>query len=87
MPDTSYVDTTVTNGTTYYYVVTALCVDGESANSNEASATPVASGKALLVVTLSDQIQKEYDLSKAEIDAFISWYNSRATGTGLAYYT
>jgi hypothetical protein len=37
----SYTDTTVANGTTYYYVVSALNSVGESANSNEASALPV----------------------------------------------
>jgi hypothetical protein len=37
---TSYTDTAVTNGTTYYYVVTAVSASGESANSNQASATP-----------------------------------------------
>ncbi len=39
---TSYTDTTVTNGTAYYYVVTAVSASGESANSNQASATPSA---------------------------------------------
>jgi hypothetical protein len=39
---TTYTDTTVTNGTTYYYVVTAVSASGESANSNQASATPSA---------------------------------------------
>jgi fibronectin type 3 domain-containing protein len=37
---TTYVDSTVTNGTTYYYVVTASNANGTSGNSNEASATP-----------------------------------------------
>ncbi len=37
----SYVDTTVTNGTTYYYTVTATNAAGTSANSPEDSATPV----------------------------------------------
>ncbi len=39
---TSYTDSSVTNGTTYYYVVTAVNAVGESGNSNEASATPTA---------------------------------------------
>ena len=37
---TNYVDTDVTNGTTYYYVVSATNLVGESANSVEASARP-----------------------------------------------
>jgi hypothetical protein len=37
---TSYTDTSLTNGTTYYYVVSALDSAGESANSSQASATP-----------------------------------------------
>jgi fibronectin type 3 domain-containing protein len=37
-------DTSVTNGTTYYYVLAAINQSGTSANSEEASATPIASG-------------------------------------------
>lgn len=37
----SYTDTSVTNGTTYYYTVTATNTAGTSANSPEGSATPV----------------------------------------------
>ncbi|QHI72005.1 Ig-like domain-containing protein [Aminipila terrae] len=36
----TYKDNNVTNGATYYYVVSALDATGESANSNEISATP-----------------------------------------------
>ncbi len=39
---TSYEDVSVLNGTTYYYVVSAVNTLGESGDSNEASATPKA---------------------------------------------
>ena len=41
---TSYTDTSVTNGTTYYYKVAAVNAAGTSGQSNEASATPPAAG-------------------------------------------
>jgi fibronectin type 3 domain-containing protein len=39
-PTTSYTDTTAVNGTTYYYVVSAVNATGEGANSTEVNATP-----------------------------------------------
>ncbi len=39
---TSYANTGLANGTTYYYVVSAVNGSGESANSGQASATPQA---------------------------------------------
>jgi hypothetical protein len=84
---TSYVDTTVTNGTTYYYVITAVDGNGnESGNSNEASAAPQASsGHGLLRITMNDSSEREYRLSTGEIESFIKWYD-RTVGTGNTCY-
>lgn len=93
----SYVDNNVQNGTTYYYVVTALENGTETKTSNEASATPTADGstepdpdikgnRALLVITMTNANRKEYDMSADEIKAFINWYNGRTNGSGLKYY-
>lgn len=43
---TSYTDTGLTNGTTYYYVVSAVNSAGESGNSSQVSATPQATPPA-----------------------------------------
>lgn len=86
---TTYSDSSVETGITYYYVVTAVANSLESSNSNEVSATisaPETSGKALLVITMMNGLEKEYDLSMSDVDSFISWYNSRQDGTGNAYY-
>jgi fibronectin type 3 domain-containing protein len=88
---TSYVDTDVINGTTYYYVVTAITEEGESDNSNEASATPAATetpgenGQALLRVTMIDSSEREYKLPMSEITGFVNWYD-REVGTGTTVY-
>jgi hypothetical protein len=41
---TAYTNTGLTNGTTYYFVVSAVNAGGESSNSSQASATPTAGG-------------------------------------------
>ena len=54
---TSFSDSGLTNGTTYYYVVTALNTAGESGNSNQASATPT-NAVADVTITIDPTITK-----------------------------
>ncbi|GAV10688.1 hypothetical protein [Paenibacillus sp. NAIST15-1] len=95
-----YVDSLVTNGTKYYYVVTAVSPQGgEIGQSNEASATPNSDevtppgtdegeygNRALLNIVLNNGISKEFDLSMKEVNAFIAWYEGRASGNGSVMF-
>ncbi|MGG4094774.1 hypothetical protein [Paenibacillus lautus] len=93
----SYTDSNVINGTTYYYIVTAVTAAGESGDSNEASATPKAVNppvpgdgqegeRALLRLILINGIDREYDLSMTEVNAFINWYEDRSNGIGTIMF-
>ncbi|GKU79353.1 hypothetical protein [Paenibacillus sp. L3-i20] len=83
----TYNDNKIEKGINYYYVVTAKVADKESTNSNEATAVlPVDLGRAILVITLVNGIEKEYDLSMSEVGAFINWYDAKDAGTGPAKY-
>lgn len=52
---TNYTDTGLTNGTTYYYVVSALNSAGESGNSAQVSAKPV-SGAVDVTITVNPSV-------------------------------
>lgn len=43
-------------------------------------------GDALLVITMVNGLQKEYDLSMKEVNAFLSWYKKRDAGEGPGFY-
>lgn len=82
----TYIDTTVVSDTAYYYVVSAINMGAESPNSNEASITTTEPGRAILTITLTSGLEKEYDLSMSEINSFLSWYEAKATGIGNASF-
>jgi choice-of-anchor B domain-containing protein len=63
---TSYTDTGLANGTTYYYIVTATNAEGEGAASNEASATPAASTTPTTVTLASVAADDGYVLESGE---------------------
>ncbi|OAS14992.1 fibronectin type III domain-containing protein [Paenibacillus oryzisoli] len=88
---TSYVVHGLTNGIQYSFQISVFDLQSpsnESLKSTEATATPKAPtvNRALLVVTLVNGLEKEYDLSMTEVNAFITWYNGRAEGTGSEVY-
>jgi len=51
---TNYTDTAVTNGTTYYYIVSAANISGESPASSQVAATPFASPIVLTVISATN---------------------------------
>jgi Glycoside hydrolase family 44 len=87
----SCTDTGLTNGTNYFYVVSALNAAGESANSNQASATPVSTAQppppvpvaptALIATTGNQQIALTWNASSGAT----SYHVKRASTTGGPY--
>lgn len=86
---TYYTDADVIAGETYFYVVTASNNYIESGNSNEVSSIPLEqpeTGSAILTIYLTNGIEKEYDLSMTEVNAFIHWFEQKDAGVGPAKY-
>ena len=82
---TTYIDTNVTNGTNYYYMVTAIVDGRESGNSNEASATPEASqtpptteAKLKVVLEVSEALRLSVD-DDLNVNTHMAWTSSEPT--------
>jgi fibronectin type 3 domain-containing protein len=78
---TAYTDTTVTNGTTYYYEVTAVNASGQSAKSSEASATPEPATPKAYHATQSSQ----YGSTQAALSG--GWVSDNALLTGTSSFS
>lgn len=83
--DTSYTDTDVKNGTTYYYIISALNAGSEVGNSNEASAQPVESQtppvtdyKLKVVLEVSEALRLSVD-NDLNVNTQMSWSSSDPT--------
>ena len=83
---TSQTDTGLTNGTTYYYVVSAVSSAGESANSSQASATPgvIPAVPTGLTATAGNQ---QVSLSWTASSGATSYHLKRSTTSGGPYTT
>jgi hypothetical protein len=90
----AYTDSTVTNGTTYYYQVTAINANEESDGSNEVSANPSASPGPFIaaqVITWSTTPPSGFPIFNVEVctDSGCSTHITNATvkvnGTTLTY--
>ncbi|MFB9279897.1 fibronectin type III domain-containing protein [Cohnella cellulosilytica] len=85
----NFTDNSVENGTAYYYIATTENSLGGVISTEEASATPITPpnpSRALLTIYISGGQIKEYDLSAAELNAYLNWYDAKDAGSGPAKY-
>lgn len=91
LTDTFYTDTDVSSGGTYYYVVKAVNGDGESASSNEASATlpetPVAPDAPTSLVATADNDNQAILLNWDSAADAANYEVKRSTNSGGPYTT
>src|SRR5207245_1754329 len=86
VPIASFTDSGLTNGTTYYYVVSALNAGGESANSAQANATPVAPPGAPGNLTATAG-NAQVTLSWTAVSGATGYNVKRSTSSGGPYTT
>jgi fibronectin type 3 domain-containing protein len=84
---TSFTDTGLTNGTTYYYVVSAYNAGGESANSSPVSAEPQAVPDAPTGLAATAASSSKINLAWNTVSGANSYAVKRATTTGGPYTT
>lgn len=82
---TSYADNTVSNGTKYYYVVSAYNTYGQSANSAEVSATPVAAPPPVPANLIAAAGNMQVNLSWNVSAGATSYHVKRSTTSGGPY--
>ena len=84
---TNFTDTNLANGTTYFYVVSAVNATGESANSAQASATPVAPTQPPATPTglIATGGNAQVSLSWTASSGATSYHLKRSTTTGGPY--
>ena len=82
---TTYADNTVTNGTKYYYVVSAYNTYGQSANSAEVSATPAAAPPPVPANLVAAAGNTQVNLSWNASAGATSYHVKRSTTSGGAY--
>jgi hypothetical protein len=83
----SFTDTGLTNGTKYFYVVSAYNSAGESANSSEVNATPVAPviAPAIPAGLLATPGNAQVSLTWTASSGASSYHVKRSTTTGSGY--
>lgn len=81
----SFTDTGLTNGTTYYYVVSAMNASGESANSTEASAKPQAAIPSAPTGLHATAGNAQVALTWTASSGTTSYHVKRGTTTGGPY--
>src|SRR5579864_5912172 len=84
---TSYTDISVTNGATYYYVVSAVNTAGESGNSSEVSATPQLAVPAAPTNLVATAGNGQVALSWSASSGATSYNVKRSTTSGGPYTT